>query len=153
MTAASRKRPARREGSTLLELSIVVAMTGILAAMAVPSFQRAIEQSKVDQAAATLRSIWAAQRFYKLDHGAYADDNTDPARTAIEVLEQAGLLDDDLDTAAFLFSVGDGGFPVQAERNGGTIWWGGLAIDQEGVITGQVVGDGHTLTPAFVFDD
>ena len=116
------KTPPRRQGSTLLELSIVVTMTGILSAMAIPSFQRSIEQARVDQAAATLRTIWAAERFYKLDHTAYADDHNDPdpeqhpPRPALKLLLDAGLLDVNIDSSAFHFSIADGGFPVQAEQ-------------------------------------
>jgi Tfp pilus assembly protein PilE len=124
---------------------VVVVITGILAAMAVPSFQRAIEQARVDQAAATLRAIWAAQRFYKLDdpQGAYAPN--------LQTLKDAKLIDA-IDTAAFTFEVAANGFPVQAERRPST-WSGALAINEDGQISGQVVGHGHTITPAFAFED
>jgi type II secretory pathway pseudopilin PulG len=126
---------------------VVVVMMGILASMAVPSFQRAVEQARVDQAALTLRTIWAAQRFHKLDTGHYAEDQTDPPRTAIQILQEAGLLDDVVDSSAFTFTVDPGGFPVHAERLPGPAT-GSLEIDAEGSITGQVACEGQAIRPS-----
>lgn len=139
--AIHRRRPCRR-GSTLIELMVVVTMTGILATLAVPSFRRAVEQTKVDQAAATLRTIWAAERFYKVadgpDGGGYAVD--DGAESAMEKLHRRDLIErENLDTEAFAFQVVGSAetFAAAATRRGGT-WEGRLEIDGLGRITGDI---------------
>ena len=63
-------RPQRR-GFTLLEVVIVMTIMGVLIAIPTPIFLRAVEQSKLDVATANLRSIWSAQRLYRLENGRY----------------------------------------------------------------------------------
>jgi type II secretory pathway pseudopilin PulG len=61
-------------GNTLVELTIVMLVMSVLTAMGAPRFMRALEQSRVDVAAANLRAIWTAQRLYWLKHQTYAPD-------------------------------------------------------------------------------
>lgn len=138
-------RRGGRSGSTLLELMVIVVITGVLAAMAVPSYQAAVEQARVDQAASMLRTIWAAQRFYRLDHGDYA--------TTLGELQGAGLLDTVVDMDKYHFTVGTGGFPVTAGRvlDGGS-WSGSLEINETGVITGGVTNGTRNLSAASLID-
>ena len=56
-------------GFTLIELMVVVLIIGILAAIAVPSYMKAIENSKADDAVAMMQMVATANRMYKLDHG------------------------------------------------------------------------------------
>ncbi len=56
---------------TLIELLIVVAIIGILAAIAVPNFLNAQVRAKVARVKSDLRSMQAASDMYRLDHGAY----------------------------------------------------------------------------------
>ncbi len=60
-----------RQGFTLIELLIVVAIIGILAAIAVPNFLNAMTRAKVAQATAEIRNIGTALETYKLDRNAY----------------------------------------------------------------------------------
>ena len=61
-----------------------------MAAFAVPSYRRAIEQSRIDIAGANLRAIWAAERLYWLQNQTYTTD--------IATLRKLGLLDRKLPT-------------------------------------------------------
>jgi type IV pilus assembly protein PilA len=62
---ASRTRPAR--GFTLIELMVVVAIIGLLAAIAVPSFVKYITNAKTSEARLHLEKIYNAARIYWLE--------------------------------------------------------------------------------------
>jgi type IV pilus assembly protein PilA len=62
-----------RNGFTLIELMIVVAIIGILAAIAIPGFQKYIHNSKTSEAKVSLDSIKkGALTYFQAEH--YSDD-------------------------------------------------------------------------------
>lgn len=68
------KNAAKRRlgGFTLIELLVVVLIIGILAAVAVPKYQKAVKRSRAAQALIWIKNIQKAQDLYFMDHGAYA---------------------------------------------------------------------------------
>jgi len=61
----------RKHGFTLIELLIVVAIIGILAAIAVPNFLNAQVRAKVARVKGELRSFSSALELYRTDNGQY----------------------------------------------------------------------------------
>ena len=66
-----RKKMSNRKGFTLVELLVVVAIIGILAAIAVPKFANANNSAKVAKIQADLRTIDSASAIYNAKEGAY----------------------------------------------------------------------------------
>jgi prepilin-type N-terminal cleavage/methylation domain-containing protein len=66
-----RRNPSPSRGFTLIELLIVVAIIGILAAIAVPNFLEAQTRAKVARARADERSLATAIELYYIDQNDY----------------------------------------------------------------------------------
>ncbi|NPU98142.1 MAG: prepilin-type N-terminal cleavage/methylation domain-containing protein [Candidatus Omnitrophica bacterium] len=62
----------RREGFTLIELLIVVAIIGILAAIAVPNFLNAQTRAQLAQVHTNFKALATAFEMYHTDYGCYA---------------------------------------------------------------------------------
>ena|SRR3990170_746932 len=64
-----------RKGFTLIELMIVVAIIGILAAIAIPNFLKFQAKSKMSEAKTNLGAIYTGQLSYFGEQNAYGDFN------------------------------------------------------------------------------
>jgi len=65
-----------RKGFTLIELMIVVAIIGILAAIAIPNFIKFQARSKQGEARANLKGYFTAEKSYYQDSNAFCSDMT-----------------------------------------------------------------------------
>lgn len=65
----------KQKGFTLIELMIVVAIIGVLSAVAIPAYQNYVQKTEVASAAATVRGLLTNIDMYQQENGGTFPDN------------------------------------------------------------------------------
>lgn len=79
-------------GFSLLELLIVLAVMGVLAAVMIPSFAKINQKAKVQALTGTIHGLQLAVESYRLDNGHYPTGNEVVASSLSTTLESDGYL-------------------------------------------------------------
>jgi Tfp pilus assembly protein PilE len=132
-------------GYTMPELTMVVVIMGIFVFAGSRSYSLATEQGRVDQAQATLHSVWIAQRLYKLEHATFASSFDDLA-DALYLGNGIGELSSPF-SYSILFADQDE-FIVQGTRSNSSSWFGQIHLNHNGLAWGTIIGNGKIVTPA-----
>ncbi len=80
-----KKLHTRRGGFTLIELMIVVAIIGILAAIAIPNFLRFQLKAKTSEGKTNLAAIRTAEEAYYSEFGIYVSAGASPAEPGLNI--------------------------------------------------------------------
>ncbi len=67
-------RAPLRSGFTLIELLVVVLIIGILAAVALPQYNRAVEKTRLVQLRVRLDALYKSAQLYELENGQWPSD-------------------------------------------------------------------------------
>lgn len=79
-----REKSDRRQGFTLIELSIALAVVALLTSLALPSYQGVVRKSRRMEAQAALLELAMRQERWRTDHPSYAPASSDIGTAVVD---------------------------------------------------------------------
>lgn len=120
-----------KHGFTLIELLVVVLIIGILAAIALPQYTKAVERSRMAEAVQVLGDMANAQNIHYMMFDTFAE-GLDVDSGAVHVLNRGDITvrdaGDAWDPVVFAATATGNGYSMTLQRNGGMYDGGRLAI-------------------------
>jgi type IV pilus assembly protein PilE len=124
------KQLNRQQGFTLIEVMIVVAIIGILAAIAYPNYSEYVKRGNRSEGQAFLNDVAARQERYFSQNNAYITSNNDVAKLALK----NGLASETGKYQLVLSSSNnDGGYTLTATQQFNDTKCGNLTLNARGV--------------------
>ena len=124
----------KEQGFTLIELLIVVAIIGIIAAIAIPNLLNAIDRGKQKRTMADLRSLGTAVETYSIDNNIYpAAANIGALTTQVEPIYIRTAPENDGWNRQFVVTSVNAGYTIGSGGKDG----GGLTVVNGGGSTGS----------------
>ena len=122
----------KNHGFTLTEVMITLAILSVMAGLAMPSYARTIEQSRINEAITTINIIHMGQKIYKINNGTFWSGGTNATVANIDnnlSVDISPTYYDDIDFSG----VSATGYTVRLTRNasngGNTAWYRQYAWD------------------------
>ncbi|KQA21456.1 pilin [Vibrio metoecus] len=125
----------QQQGFTLIELMIVVAVIGVLAAIAIPQYQNYVKKSEAAAAVATVRSLTTNIDTYIADVGTFPEDANFGDIGAAAGMNKLGniALDSDAKTVTLTFDSNNSVFKnsetVVMTKGNGDLWTCTVPVD------------------------
>ncbi|EGR2848666.1 TPA: prepilin-type N-terminal cleavage/methylation domain-containing protein [Vibrio cholerae] len=113
----------QQQGFTLIELMIVVAIIGVLSAIAVPAYKDYVTKSEVASAVASLKSIITPAELYYQEYGTFPSSDTELQKVGVgSNAIKNGTLDFSVSSAIKLVFASPSGASATVTRDGSTGW-------------------------------
>ena len=116
MTTHEVNNAVNKSGFTLVELLIVILIIGLLSAISIPMYKKAVEKSKVADALSTMQAVSKSEHSWFLARNNYTKDF---ANLDIDLYDKDGnkAEDESFDSINYTFTLQDSS--IKAERNNG----------------------------------